>query len=447
MISLSLLLAAFLPVIPQPSSWTPSNEQPYNVSEDRVRWEIVSDRGLGDEGYEMRISPTGILAVAESETGLRWARQTYAQLASRGGTIPSGTIRDRPKYLVRSLMIDVGRTFIELDFLRQLVKDMAYYKFNNLHIHLNDDGARMFCTNGYHAFRLECETYPDLTAKDGHYTKAEFRAFIKEAAAQGVTVLPEIDTPSHAGCFRGVKALAEKGVDGIDLKRMDVVCPFMEKLFAEYLDGDDPVFAGKYVHVGTDEYLGDGELFRKYADWMFKMVRRHGHEPQAWGALSHRPGKTPVLADGDIVMDIWHGPYYDPREALKAGYKIISVPADPLYIVPASGYYNDYLDLGWIYAHWEPCNVGGAYFPFDIPPDHPQLLGGKFAVWNDISGNGISDDDIFDRVFPALQVLGQKLWSGATGQSYDDFKRHEINYPGNWVDAVNLIRKLDRGEG
>ncbi len=31
--------------------------------------------------------------------------------------------------------------------------------------------------------------------------------------------------------------------------------------------------------------------------------------------------------------------------------------------------------------------------------------------------------------------------------SYDDFKRHEINYPGNWVDAVNLIRKLDRGEG
>ncbi len=30
--------------------------------------------------------------------------------------------------------------------------------------------------------------------------------------------------------------------------------------------------------------------------------------------------------------------------------------------------------------------------------------------------------------------------------SYDDFQRHENIYPNNWVDAVNLLRKLDKGE-
>lgn len=30
--------------------------------------------------------------------------------------------------------------------------------------------------------------------------------------------------------------------------------------------------------------------------------------------------------------------------------------------------------------------------------------------------------------------------------SYDDFQRHEKIYPSNWVDAVNLLRKLDKGE-
>ena len=48
--------------------------------------------------------------------------------------------------------------------------------------------------------------------------------------------------------------------------------------------------------------------------------------------------------------------------------------------------------------------------------------GGKFALWNDISGNGISEDDTFDRVFPAVQTLSQKMWSGArSDQGWEEF--------------------------
>ena len=411
---------ALLPVIPQPASWTPSGKN-VCLEPDRTTFSIAADAELGEEGYEIRIASDGVKVSAPTERGLVWARQTMAQLKSRGGRLPAGVIRDRPKYRSRGFMLDVARTFVEMKFLRALVRDMAYYKFNLLHLHLNDDGPSYFLKDGYHAFRLECETYPDLTAKDGHYTKAEFRALVKEATALGVTVLPEFDTPWHAGCFRGVKALRDQGVDGLDLTRMDVVCPFIEKLWAEYLDGPDPVFPGKYVHVGTDEYPFDAELFRKYSDWIFGMVRRHGREPQAWGALTHKPGKTPVRADRNIVMDIWYSPYYKPDEALAAGYSVVSIPESLLYIVPAADYYKDYLDLPHLYANWEPANIGGTYHPYDMKADDPRLVGGKFALWNDICGNGISDDDMFDRIFSALQVLGEKMWRGKTARPWKDF--------------------------
>lgn len=77
-----------------------------------------------------------------------------------------------------------------------------------------------------------------------------------------------------------------------------------------------------------------------------------------------------------------------------------------LYIVPAAGYYYDYLYIDSIFNNWEPCRVGRETFP----AAHPQLLGGKFAVWNDHIGNGISTLDSNDRSFPALQVLSQKMW-------------------------------------
>ena len=42
----------------------------------------------------------------------------------------------------------------------------------------------------------------------------------------------------------------------------------------------------------------------------------------------------------------------------------------------------------------------------------PGVLGGMFAVWNDFCGNGISEQDIHLRSFPAVQVLSEKLWRG-----------------------------------
>ena len=421
-----LLLAAcaavnLLPVVPQPREWKPAGGA-CRLEADKVCYARVRDAALGEEGYELLLSPTGTVARANGEIGLLRAKSTLQQLAASGRPVAAGTVRDWPKYRVRGMMLDVGRKFVRLKTLRAIAKTAVYYKLNEFHIHLNDDAAEQFVgKDGYSAFRLECETYPGLTAKDGHYGKDEFRAFQKECAAMGLTVVPEIDSPAHSGCFIRYRPEFEGkyGKTHFALDKPEVRA-FMEGLFAEYCDGADPVFVGKYVHVGTDEYdKREAEPFRAYTDWMFRMIRRHGKEPRAWGALTHAAGKTPVLADERIVMDIWYNPYYGPLEALEAGYSIVSIPDCFVYIVPAAGFYFDYLEHERLYNTWEP-NVVGAV---TVDANHPRLLGGKFAIWNDLTGNGISADDIFDRAFPAIQTLSQKMWSGKVAdESYADFR-------------------------
>ncbi len=57
----------------------------------------------------------------------------------------------------------------------------------------------------------------------------------------------------------------------------------------------------------------------------------------------------------------------------------------------------------------------------------PAVLGGMFAVWNDHAGNGISTKDIHDRVFPALQTLAVKMWTGKEAVvSYDEFNQKRV---------------------
>ena len=107
-------------------------------------------------------------------------------------------------------------------------------------------------------------------------------------------------------------------------------------------------------------------------------------------------------------MSAWYNGYADPKEMIKQGYDLISIPDGYLYIVPAAGYYYDYLNTEMLYKEWTPAHIGKEVFS----EKHKQIKGGMFAVWNDHAGNGISTKDIHYRVFPAMQTLAVKMWTG-----------------------------------
>ncbi len=379
---------------------------------------LKKDKKLGKEGYAIQIGDK-VSVTAPEAVGVFWATRTLLQMSeqSEGHQLPQGKITDWPDYAVRGFMMDCGRKFIPMDYLRDFARIMAYYKMNTFQIHLNDNGFKQYFENDwnktYSAFRLECETFPGLTARDGHYTKAEFRDFQKEAAAQYVEVIPEIDAPAHTLAFSHYKpelGSQKYGMDHFDLSNPEVYT-FMDALFKEYLEGEDPVFCGPRVNIGTDEYSNKDkevvEQFRAFTDHYIKYVESFGKQACMWGALTHAKGETPVKSE-NVIMNAWYNGYAEPKEMVEQGYKLISMPDGLLYIVPAAGYYYDYLNTEYLYENWTPAHVANVVFE----EKDPAILGGMFAVWNDHVGNGISVKDIHHRAYPALQTLSAKMWDG-----------------------------------
>ena len=408
------------------------SQQPTIVSGRAQKGDLVlslrADKKLGDEGYTLKIGDT-VELTASTVRGLFWGTRTLLQMLEQGhGTeLAKGTTTDIPQYGLRGFMIDCGRKFIPMSYLRNLTKIMAYYKMNTLQVHLNDNGFRQYFGDDWNktqaAFRLECDTYPGLTAKDGSYTKSEFIDLQKLAEQNGVEIIPEFDAPAHSLAFTQYKpeiGSKDYGMDHLDLSNPETYT-FMDALWKEYIGGKNPVFRGPRVHIGTDEYSNAKkevvEQFRAYTDHYIRLVESYGKQAVLWGALTHANGTTPVKSK-NVVMDIWYNGYADPVEMKKQGYKLISIPDGLTYIVPAAGYYYDYLNTQYLYEHYTPAVIGNKTFE----ENDPDILGGMFAVWNDHAGNGITTKDVHHRVFPALQTLAVKCWTGKlTALPYADF--------------------------
>ena len=407
---------------------------------------------MPSEGYQMTIGD--IVEVASpAEIGAFWATRTLLQILETtpntqhpSPKIPKGTISDIPQYKMRGFMLDVGRKFVPMHYLRNLVKVMAYYKMNTLQLHLNDNGFPQYFENDWMktsaAFRLECDTYPGLAAKDGHYTKAEFIELQKLAESLHVEIIPEIDAPAHVLAFtqyRPELGSKEYGMDHFNLSNPEIYT-FMDGLFAEYLTGKNPVFRGPRVNIGTDEYSNRDkevvEQFRAYTDYYLALIEKYGKQPMVWGSLTHAKGTTPIRHE-NVLMACWSRDYSDPDSMMQLGYQIVSIPDRYNYIVPAAGYYYDYLNCKWLYESWTPATLFGK----PIAEQHPQLEGGMFAVWNDHYGNGISTKDIHHRLYPAMHTFSTKCWTGQlTSLPYETFDKKRLEL--SEAPAVNELGRL-----
>jgi len=416
-----------------------------------IYFTLKKDKKLGSEGYAIRVDRY-VTVSAPEVVGAYWATRTLLQISeqSEDHQLPKGQLRDWPDYAMRGFMMDCGRKFIPMSYMRDLVKMMAYYKMNTLQVHLNDNGFKQFFGHDwgrtYAAFRLECDTYPGLTARDGYYTKREFIDFQEEAASRFVEIIPEIDAPAHTLAFSHYKpeiGSQEYGMDHLDLFNPETY-KFMDGLFKEYLEGDKPVFRGPRVHIGTDEYSNKKkdvvEKFRAFTDRYIRLVESYGKQACVWGALTHAAGETPVKSE-NVIMSAWYNGYADPKEMVRQGYKLISIPDGLVYIVPAAGYYYDYLNTQYLYEKWTPAHVGKAVFE----EKDPAILGGMFAVWNDHVGNGISVKDIHHRLFPALQTLATKTWDAQIDLPYADFDR--LRQGLSEAPGVNQLGRIGRTDG
>lgn len=396
------------------------------------------ENGLGEEGYTCGITDKCVIK-AEAATGLRWGTVTLMQLlsADAGGNAPQGRIRDYPLYEVRGFGIDVARKPVSLDTLYRIMETMSWCKMNDLTLHLNDneilatsgltDSAKRAMT-AQSAFRLESDALgmqaggESPTPEEYVYTKEELAQFIVTAKTYGVTVVPEIDTPAHSlsitkRCPEYALRASNESVDQIDLGN-DKAVTFVEEIWREALDEEEGAFRdAEIVNIGMDEYYGDGEQYRQYLNRINSLAQESGKTVRLWGSLSNMGGTT-MPAPENLQMNIWSTVWADPMEMYEAGYSLINMQNNHLYIIPGGGY--DRLDGRDLYENWAPNRFYDYNRRESVPAYSPQMLGAVYMIWNDMSGNldvGICEYDLYERFMEPLGALSARLWGGEKPES------------------------------
>lgn len=410
-----------------------------------IIFESCPDNGLGQEGYIMETGNDKVTVKAEDNAGAYWATRSILQIAELNNkTMPTGITRDYPKYEVRGFMLDVARKPVSMETLEDVAKEMAYYKMNEFHLHLNDNlifyedygSAEEALDKAYTGFRLESdvteggENQSDLTTEDMYYTKDEFRNFILDCRDMGVNITPEFDTPGHAGAFIRVRpdlmlqdiksGNASRAGEQFDLseEKYEESLAFVESIWDEYLN-ENMFDESMTVHIGTDEYYGESNRFRMFSDDLIEYIQNKGYTVRLWGSLSQMPGSADVRSEG-VQMNVWNTSWSNPKNMYNEGFELINTIDGSLYIVPAAGYYYDYLNTQSLYNNWVPNNFGGTV----IPAGSEQMLGSTYAIWNDsvdTRANGISEVDIYDRFADAVSTLASKNW-GDPKLTYEDMK-------------------------
>ena len=230
------------------------------------------------EAYTLSVSGKGILLSATEPVGLFRAAQTLRKSLpvtkdSKGVELPFVQITDQPRFSYRGVLLDCGRHFFSVEFIKQFLDAMALHGCNQFHWHLTEDQG----------WRFEVKAYPDLAKKGsvreksiiaaskyrlydnipygGYYTQDDCREVVKYAAERYINVVPEIDMPGHMqsalhvfpnlGCTGGPYPVAPHwGV------MREVLCGgnpetlnFLKTVFGELCD----VFPSPYIHIGGDE--------------------------------------------------------------------------------------------------------------------------------------------------------------------------------------------------
>ena len=407
-----------------------------------------NDGGFDKETYNMVVTDQVVIQANDS-VGSYWGTRSVLQILKLRGdyAIPQGTARDYPEFQNRGFMLDVGRKPTSMETLRNIVKNMAWYKMNSFHVHLSDNlifmedyvnaGKEAEAWNSYQGFRLEY-SQDGLTSKDYYYTKEEFKSFMQDARALGVDIIPEIDVPAHALSIthyikytlkRPDLVLEKKGgnrpwFDHVDISNPEAV-DIIKDIFDEYIDCG--LFdENTIVHIGADEFYDSHPAYRKFLKEMIDYITNEkGRQVRVWGSLTQMSGgEDHPFTAADVQgaqMNIWNTGWANPQAMFNLGFELINTVDGSLYMVPSgsgsAGGYGDYLNTQNLYNSWQPENMGGTW----IPTGSSQMLGACYAVWQDnidTRAAGINETDTFQRFMNALPYLSVKMW-GMGGDGLD----------------------------
>ncbi|MCS3335127.1 family 20 glycosylhydrolase [Bacteroides xylanisolvens] len=411
------------------------------------------------ESYTLSVTPQQILIRATSGAGLFYGVQTLLQLAQPSGagsySIASVEIEDTPRFAYQGLMLDVSRHFSTKEFIKKQIDALAYYKINRLHLHLTDAAG----------WRLEIKKYPLLTefaawrtdptwkqwwnggrkyvrfdapgAYGGYYTQDDIREILEYARQHYITVIPEIEMPSHSE--EVLAAYPQLSCSGEPYKNSDFCVgneetfTFLENVLTEVME----LFPSEYIHIGgdeagksawktcpkcqkrmKDEHLANVDELQSYLIHRIeKFLNNHGRHLLGWDEILQGG-----IAPNATVMS-WRGEEGG-IAAVTSGHRAIMTPGAYCYL-------DSYQDA----PYSQPEAIGG-YLPlkkvYSYNPVPASLTAEQAKLVYGVQGNLWVEyiptpEHVEYMIYPRILALAETAWSAPERKSWPDFHTRALS--------------------
>ena len=407
------------------------------AGEGEIQLALATDERLGEEGYELSITPHSIQLRANGVAGLYYGTQTLRQLlqTSPAGLtrLPAVSIRDIPRFAWRGAMLDVARHFFGVDDVKRYIDLISHYKMNCLHLHLSDDQG----------WRIEIKSWPRLTEIGGstqvggdgagYYTQEQYKEIVEYARSRYVTIVPEIDTPGHTNAalasYAELNSSEEAPVlyEGTQVGfstlwiNSEITYKFLDDVIGELA----ALTPSPYIHIGGDEARSTPEEAYKYfIKRIQEIVVAHGKTAVGWSEI----GEAELLPG--TIAQLWISAGY--QNARQQGARIILSPANKTYLDMK---YDASSPLGLDWAglisvkdayDWEPASYMEGLEERDI-------LGLEAPLWTETI---LTMRDIEYMAFPRLPGIAELAWS-PKGQSWQEYRQRLASH-GRHMEAMGI---------
>lgn len=421
-----------------------------------------TEKDSSPESYTLSVNPRQIKIQATSGAGLYYGIQTLLQLSQPSSgvdiagnfSISSVEIQDTPRFEYRGMMLDVSRHFRSKEFVKKQIDALAYYKINHLHLHLTDAAG----------WRIEIKKYPLLTefaawrtdanwktwwnggrkylrfdepgATGGYYTQDDIREIVEYARQHYITVIPEIEMPSHSE--EVLAAYPQLSCSGEPYKNSDFCVgneesfTFLEDVLTEVMS----LFPSAYIHVGgdeagksawktcpkcqkrmKDEHLANVDELQSYLiHRMDEFLNAHGRRLLGWDEILQGG-----LAPNATVMS-WRGEEGG-LAAVSSGHRAIMTPGaycyldsyqDAPYSQPEA--IGGYLPLKKVYSY-EP-------IPASLTQEQSKLV---YGVQGNLWAEYIPTDEHMEyMIYPRILAISEIAWSAPEYKSWPDFYKRAL---------------------
>lgn len=435
---------------------------------------LAVDSTMGHpEGYKLQITPEKVLLTGGSEAGVFYGIQTIHKalpILKDGkvvAALPAGTVTDFPRFRYRGFMIDVGRHFFPVSYLKQMIDLMALHNINYFHWHLTEDQG----------WRIEIKKYPKLTEigskrdstiidwetkkfdgkpHSGFYTQDEAREIVRYAADRFITVVPEIDLPGHTtaalasypelGCTGGpYKVLCSFGVfPDVLCAGNDQTLQFTKDVLDEIMD----IFPSEYIHIGGDEcpksrwekcpkcqakikelgikalpkHSKENQLQTYFMSELEKEINAHGRRMLGWDEVLEG-GLTP----NSTIMS-WRG-IQGGIEAARQHHDVIMTPIQRLYF--SNPRINKMTGFEWMNRvyNFEPV-------PAELTDAEKKfVIGTQGCIWTEWTADSTKMEW---QILPRMAALSEIQW---TLPEHKNFERFMERLP----EMLKIYSSLDYG--